>query len=249
MEICILASGSGGNSIFVRTKYARILIDAGISTRQIKKRLDSIGEDLADLDALFISHEHTDHIKSASALSRKLPVHINKATYENSPVEISNPIFFSNNMPVTVEDVTLYPTPTSHDAADPCGFVIKNCSKSIGIFTDLGQITENIVQSVEKLDSLVIEFNHDIDMLLNSRYPYPLKQRIMGEKGHLSNIDAALFLNEYATSRLKTAFLAHMSQNSNTPDLAMTTFKNIVKKEVKPILTSQAYPTEITEII
>jgi phosphoribosyl 1,2-cyclic phosphodiesterase len=252
MEICVLASGSSGNSVFIETKEASVLIDAGISQREITKKLDNIGKDITNLDAIFLTHEHTDHIKGLLRLSKQVPVYLNRKTYDALPFRITNINVFQNNSDFYFKDIDLLPIATSHDAADPCGFRLQAEDKIFGVFTDLGKPSEMIKKVTREADSLVLETNHDVDMLINGPYPYHLKQRILGDKGHLSNIDAGILVKENAAEKLKTVFLAHLSKNNNTQDLAFDTFNSLVNQNkscrIKSILTSQEESTEMIKI-
>ncbi|MBN2422605.1 MBL fold metallo-hydrolase [Candidatus Woesearchaeota archaeon] len=253
MELSVLASGSGGNSTFIGSKNTQILFDAGLSCRQIERRLSSIGKSIDEVDAIFVSHEHIDHIRGLDVLQRKhdIPVYANKETYENSSISSDNINFFKINEQINLNGFKIQALKTSHDAANPCGFMVNHGDRNLGIFTDLGCITENIRSVVNRLDAIVLEANHDIDMLLKGPYPYYLKQRILSNEGHLSNIDAGLCLKENATRRLKTVFLAHLSRNNNTPELAYSTFTTIVNQSrlrLNTILTDQFKATELIKV-
>lgn len=248
MQVSVLGSGSKGNCVFVRADDTRLLFDAGFSRKQIRERLESIGENLEDIDAIFVSHEHSDHVRGLTQLSKAIPVYLSEGTYHASSTEIQNHIFFTHHDKIRIGDITVEPIPTDHDAADPSGFVIRNCTKNVGIFTDLGVVTDQICTLIDSLDLMVLECNYDMDMLLNGPYPYPLKQRILGQEGHLSNADAALLVKEHAGPRLKHVFLAHLSEKNNEPRLAMDTFKKVVGNKINCYLTNQKKATEKIKI-
>ena len=233
MKICVLASGSSGNSTYLESKDTSVLIDAGISSKRIVDSLEKIGRDISEIDGVFISHEHIDHINGLQRLCDKynVPVYMNKSTFDNSGLNI-DPTFF--NKEVKLNELNIKPIPVSHDAADPCGFRIQSNGTVLGIFTDLGMVNDSIKQVTKEADCMFIESNHDIDMLINGRYPYHLKERILSQKGHLSNVDAGLLIKENSCDKLKTVFLAHLSKNNNTEKLAFETFSVLTKK--KPLI-------------
>ncbi len=249
MEICVLGSGSKGNCTYVREGDTRIIVDAGLSCLQIKKRLHSIGRDIDDIDAVLVTHEHTDHVKGLTTFSKKhdVPVYINRACLDNSDIRLNHIMPFDETSRLRIGCFDIEPVRTSHDSAFSCGFVITN-GLNLGIFTDLGEIPQDLKRWLPDLDCAVMEANHDVDMLINGPYPYPLKQRIMGREGHLSNIDSALAVAEYASDRLKKVFLAHLSENNNRPELAEKAYRSIFAKEnqkARHILTWQDRPTRL----
>jgi phosphoribosyl 1,2-cyclic phosphodiesterase len=250
MHVSVLASGSSGNSTFIESKESNILIDAGISCRRIKKSLSELGKGLNEIDAVFVTHEHSDHIKGIENLHNnfEVPIYINKNTFLASNLYLENPNFF--NTKIKIKDIEVTPVPTNHDAADPYGYEIKSNKKILGYFTDLGVYDEKIKKIVNNADALVLETNHDIDMVLKSNYPYHLKQRILGDKGHLSNIDAGLLIKNYSSEKLKTVFMAHLSQNNNTEELALKTINHINnhKKSLKKVMTNRYNKTELIKI-
>jgi phosphoribosyl 1,2-cyclic phosphodiesterase len=252
MKISVLASGSSGNSTFVESKESCVLFDAGISAREIQKRLSKIGKEISDIDAVFITHEHTDHIRGVERLNKSffIPVYLNRPTYEFSSLTLEKPAFFANNNDIKFSDLTISPFSISHDAADPCGFKIKENGSTLGIMTDFGKSNNEIKDTAKEADALVLETNHDIDMLLNGPYPYPLKQRILGEKGHFSNVDAGLLVKNNASEKLRKVFLAHLSKNNNTEELAYNTFSKLTEdnKRLERIMTKQQETTEIYKI-
>ncbi len=248
MKICVLASGSSGNSTYIESKEAKILIDAGISGKRIITSLNKLGYDLDELDGVFVSHEHTDHVKGLERLYKnKISVFMNRETFLSSNLTL-NPNFFINDKTIDFRDLKITPQSVIHDAADPVGFKIENNGSTIGVYTDFGKANQAIIDTVKEAQALVLETNHDIDMLLNGRYPYHLKQRILSDKGHLSNIDAGLLVNNHS-KKLKTVFLAHISRNNNTEELAYNTFTELTKeKKLNKILTYHDKETDIIKI-
>jgi phosphoribosyl 1,2-cyclic phosphodiesterase len=252
MKISVLASGSSGNSTFIESKDANILVDAGISGKAAVNRLSSLGKDVSEIDAVLITHEHSDHIKGAERLNKKfrIPVYINKATYEFSNLSLEKPVFFSNGTPFEFNNLIISPFSTNHDAADPCGFKIRENETVAGVVTDFGKANAAVKQLANEADALVLETNHDIDMLISGPYPEHLKHRILGDKGHLSNADAGLLIKNNASEKLKMVFLAHLSKHNNTEDLAMNTFTKLTDKNrhLKRILTKQDETTDLIRI-
>lgn len=249
MHISVLGSGSSGNSTFIETAESNILVDAGLSARRIKKELASLGKEVHEINAVFITHEHNDHVRGLERLHNKfgVPVFIDKETYLASNLDLKEPQFFKGC--INLNDISLEPVPTSHDAANPHGFKVSRKNKTVGYFTDLGKYDNNIKNITKTCDALVLESNHDIDMVINGHYPYHLKERILGEKGHLSNIDAALLVKNHSSEKLKTVFLAHLSHNNNTKELAEITFKQInTSSKLDTILTDRRCRTDFRKI-
>jgi phosphoribosyl 1,2-cyclic phosphodiesterase len=252
MKLSVLASGSSGNSTFIESKESCILVDAGISSKAVINRLSAIGKGISDINAIFISHEHSDHIKGVERLNKKfdIPVFMNRATYEFSPLTLEKPNFFTNEKCLQFNDLAITPFSTNHDAADPCGFRVQDKEAILGIMTDFGKANAAVKQITNDADALVLETNHDIDMLINGPYPEHLKHRILSDKGHLSNADSGILVKNNASEKLKMVFLAHLSKNNNTEDLAMKTFTRLTEKNkhLKRILTKQNENTELMRI-
>ncbi|MBN2367691.1 MBL fold metallo-hydrolase [Candidatus Woesearchaeota archaeon] len=252
MELCVLASGSSGNSTYISDSETSILIDAGISCRRITESLSKLGKDLSEINGVFVTHEHTDHIKGLERLSKfNVPIYMNRMTYEAADPDL-NPDFFINRQDIEIGSLKITPVPVSHDAANPCGFRVQNNGTSIGVFTDFGKPDTNIKKIANEAKALVLESNHDIDMLLNGPYPYHLKQRILSDKGHLSNIDAGLLLKDHASENLNIVFLAHLSRNNNEEETALNTVSALAKQnkslKAKYSITKQDRISEIIKI-
>lgn len=251
MEISVLASGSSGNSTLIDSKKGSILIDAGIPARSIARSLSILGKDIREIKGIFVTHEHTDHIRGVQRLSREhgVPVFLTRGTYESSGLCLDSPGFVSNNIPLEYIGMKITPVPLSHDAKDPCGFKVEDGGKTAAVLTDFGKATPAIKEAVSSSDCIVLESNHDIDLLLGGNYPYYLKQRILSDTGHLSNIDAGLLVAGCASPGLKNVFLAHLSKNNNKEDLVCETFSKIVKdKSIKSHIARQDEPTEIIRV-
>ena len=224
VKISVLASSSSGNCTFISTSRTKILLDAGINPTQAIKRLNSIGESLEAIDAVVISHEHIDHVNGLSAiLSKKdVPVYIARETYEalTPCFACSRLEFIESGQPFSINGLSICGFSIPHDAANPLGFCLEAEGIRVGHVTDLGYMTELVVQRLKGCDVIVLESNHDLEMLKVGPYPWPLKQRIMSSQGHLSNEVVGRFLNEEFDGRAQHIILAHLSESNNHPDIA-----------------------------
>lgn len=225
MKFSVLASGSGGNACYIEADETKILIDAGLSAREIIRRLQMVGTSPETLNALVITHEHTDHIRGAGPLARRLdiPVYINTPTWRKAAGvlgNISQVISFHPGQSITINDLIIETFTKSHDAVDPIGLMISLNGLRLGLITDLGRSTRLVEDRLRDCQGLIIEFNHDEGMLDNGPYPLKLKQRIRGPEGHLSNQEAGELLGILAHEDLKCVVLAHLSRENNSPDLA-----------------------------
>lgn len=235
MRVVSLASGSSGNCTLVVSEQTRLLIDAGISKRQILHRLEKVLGLLPRIDAILITHEHTDHIQDVGRAARalKCPIYASEGTAPFvEPLLTSGEklLPFKPEKSFQIRDLSIEPFRIPHDAAEPCGFLIEEESlfaginKRIAVATDLGTVTDEIREKLLRCDLVMLEANHDIEMLLNGWYPQDLKQRILSDVGHLSN-DAAGQTLRYLShkGRLRAAVLMHLSKNNNRPKLALQT--------------------------
>jgi phosphoribosyl 1,2-cyclic phosphodiesterase len=224
VRISVLASSSSGNCTFISTSRTKILLDAGINPTQVVKRLNSIGESLDHIDAVVISHEHIDHVSGLSGiLSKKdMPVYITRESYEAiAPCPSCHRLeFIESGQPFTINGLSICGFSIPHDAANPLGFCLESEGFRIGHATDLGYLTELVVQRLKGCDVLVLESNHDLEMLKVGPYPWPLKQRIMSSQGHLSNEVVGRFLNDEFDGKARHIVLAHLSESNNHPDIA-----------------------------
>lgn len=252
-EISVLASGSSGNCFYIGTEKAEILIDAGISCRQICRRLEKIGKSIQNIQGIFITHEHTDHILGIDVLTRRynIPVYLNKGTLDHCSVPITNAQIIKTDKAVNFRGLHLLPFSKSHDAHDPVSYLIINEGKRVSVITDVGYCCDNVKHSLQECDVVILEANHDIEMLHNGPYPPYLKKRIAGAKGHLSNHDAAMAVLEHASKNLRYALLSHLSLYNNTPECALQTFTSIIKQrnDLKHLKTRLSYRDEPTELI
>jgi len=233
VKFCSLYSGSSGNSIFIGTEKTKILIDAGLSYKKIVQALTSIGESPENLNAVLITHEHSDHIKGIGVLAKKLdiPIYANEMTWnaikvQREMIKPCNVRYFTSENGFELGNMWIVPFMIPHDAAEPVGFNFHIGSKKITTATDIGHMTRKILDCFTGSDFLLLESNHDVEMLRVGKYPWFLKQRILGEKGHLSNEMAGKVVSwmaEHGTSRF---CLGHLSRENNFPELAYQTVSN-----------------------
>lgn len=237
MKICVLGSGSSGNCIFVASNNTKLLIDAGLSGRDTENRLKLIGESLSDISAICISHEHSDHTAGLSVLCNKYQkdVYLNRATADilSACLKINNYSswhIFERGNTFNIGELSIYPFSVSHDASDPVGFLISDGKINLGIATDLGCPTGLVIERLRKCNVVILEFNHDETLLKNANRPWDLKQRILGRRGHLSNTLGAELLKAIIQSNLYAVFLAHISEECNTINLALESARKALKE-------------------
>lgn len=254
MEICVLASGSSGNCFYVENKNKAILIDSGISCKQIVERLKMVGKDVLKIKGIFISHEHSDHVKGADVFVRKfhVPIFLTKKTFENCFFSFDEDFLniINNNSIIDLCDMEIEAFSKSHNCPDPISFNIHN-GKQVSIITDVGYACDNVIRSISTSDFLCIESNYDEEMLENGQYPYFLKKWIKSDIGHLSNNQAALGVLENASTRLRNIVLSHLSKNNNTTKLAFDSFKILKqRKDLNPeiFVSEREIPTKIFKI-
>lgn len=227
LAVCSLASGSKGNATYISDGTTSILIDAGLSGVEIERRLAAIDIAPDDLSGIIVSHEHIDHIRGVGVLSRRynLPVYINRKTISAaSPVikEIKIQKSFTCGSKFAIDGLSFHPFAVSHDAEDPAGFTVTVNGRKIGIATDLGIASGMVKQHLKNCELLLLEANHDVTMLENGPYPWPVKQRIKSRTGHLSNEKSKLLLKELKHPNLKHVILGHLSEINNTPEKALS---------------------------
>lgn len=235
---CSLASGSSGNCHLINDGKNSILIDAGLSGRRIENKLKKIDIDPKSLTAILVSHEHSDHISGVGVLSRRynIPIYANKGTWDGMNTKIgeikeSNIKYFNSTEDFNIKDFNIRPYNIPHDANEPVGFSIRKDKIKISIVTDLGYIDENIVAQAEDSDLVVLESNHDVEMLKVCRYPYFLKRRILSNTGHLSNEAAGNAIVDLVNKNVGSILLGHLSKENNFPELAVATVKNILESQ------------------
>lgn len=232
MRLCSIASGSSGNCIYVGSDCAHVLIDIGISGKRMEAGLNSLDLTGRDIDGVLITHEHSDHIKGLGVIARKygIPIYTTGGTADallrsGTMGKIPEGIFHEirEDEPFFIKDLKINLFTIPHDAAQPVGYRLECGEHSVGIATDLGKYNDYIIENLQNLDALLLEANHDIRMLQVGRYPYYLKQRIMGDRGHLSNENAGRLLCRLLHDHLKAVFLGHLSKENNYEELAYET--------------------------
>lgn len=252
VQFTILGSGSGGNCSYLETDEVRLLIDCGFSARQIRQRLATIGRAPEGLSGILITHEHSDHICGLVGLAAKLniPIYCNRLTREAIEAQLEirlNAHLFDTGNSFEIGDVAIDTFSVPHDAYDPCGFLLKTVAGQIGFLTDLGHVTQLIRQRIRNANILVLEANHDVQMLQDDpRRPWSLKQRILSRHGHLSNEGAADFLEEMVGDQLRQVYLGHLSRDCNKPELARNAvarrLEKLCAKHISVEVTSQDTP-------
>ena len=219
-----LNSGSNGNCYYIGNEDEAILIDAGISCRETEKRMKRLGLSMQKVKAIFVSHEHSDHIRGIAGICKKwkLPVYITPWTLQGAKLSSTYEGYetFQAYEPVTIGDFSITAFPKYHDASDPHSFVVSSGELTIGVFTDIGAPCEHVIQHFSLCHAIFLEANYDEEMLANGRYPYFLKQRISGGKGHLSNQQALQLFLSCRAPFLSHVFLSHLSKDNNCPELA-----------------------------
>jgi phosphoribosyl 1,2-cyclic phosphodiesterase len=289
MRMTVLASGSKGNSTLVASSRTRILVDAGLSCRELMKRMQMANEDPAAIDALLITHEHQDHVQGVAVLARKLgvPVYFTQATHRawmrwmmpqkrltyaawlalrqqppgvedvekasvekaEDPCSLPGVEYFSAGSGFSIGDIVVTPFTIPHDAADPVGFVFEADGVRMAIATDLGYMPPNVKMAIRNCDVLMLESNHDLEMLRDGPYPWSVKQRVMSRVGHLSNEAASDFLEKNYDGNASYVVLAHLSESNNLPELARVTAERALRDRMsllanKLLLAQQDGPLE-----
>ena len=239
MKFYIIQSGSKGNATILEHNNRLLLIDDGISYISIKSALESLNFNIMNIEALLITHEHSDHTKGIKYLP-PLPIYTKEGTYDGDNVN-----YIDYFKPFGLIGLKITPLLTSHDAINPCGFLFENQDEKLVYMTDTGYIPELSLDYMNNADYYIIESNHDVNMQLDSNRPAQLINRILSDEGHLSNVDSASYMASLVGQRTKQIFLAHISQDANTPEIALSTYKKIFKKKhinldnIEIICTSQ----------
>ena len=237
IKFCSLASGSSGNSQYIETEKIKVLVDVGLSGKRTQELLSSIEVEANTIDCILITHEHKDHIKGAGILSRRfnIPIYANENTWNNMRLELGkikeeNIKVFKTNCDFEIGDLGIASFKVFHDAIEPVGYSFYNKGKKISIVTDTGCIDNEIKNKIRNSNLLVIESNHDTEMLRLGSYPWFLKKRVSGEQGHLSNDDAGNLLKEVLMGNNEKVLLGHLSRENNFPELAYQTVSNILNE-------------------
>ena len=254
MIVCTLASGSKGNSTYVASSSAHILIDLGTTSMYVEKKLKSIGVDPKDINAILISHTHSDHINGLKVVVKKYnpTLFLTEKMLKdiNQIFPVTNYILIDDDF--KVDDLSVKVIKTSHDASDSNGYIIESNGKSMVYITDTGYINQKNHKYLKNKNVYVFESNYDVEMLMNGKYPYYLKQRILSDRGHLSNKDSAYYLSKFIGSDTKKVILAHLSHENNDPVIAYNTLKDkLIEEDIKfndIIVSTQEDRTELIEI-
>lgn len=261
LKFCSLYSGSSGNSLFVETSNTKILIDAGESCKKIENALNGLNVDINDIDAILVTHEHSDHIKGLGTIAKKfdIPIYANKETWDAMPqiaekIQPSNQNQFKPYEKFDIGDLKILPFQIPHDAANPCGFNLFYGNQKISIATDLGHMDSKLIKYLEESQFILLEANYDPNILKCSKYPYTLKQRIAGPNGHLSNEMAGKTISYLMKSGLNKVMLGHLSKENNFPELAYQTVidelcnNNFNANQLKMNVANRSMPSPVINL-
>jgi len=251
IQVCAIASGSNGNCYYVGNEKDAVLVDAGISRRQILKRMKMLKLDIRKVRAVFITHEHSDHMRGVRVLAdnHQLPVYFTGDTLKNTRIQHrpENVHIFNAGDNISIGDFTIHSFSKSHDAADPVSFRVSLNGFNVGVLTDIGTPCENVRQHLENCDVAFLETNYDENLLWDGPYPYHLKARVASDRGHMSNDQAFELVRSLDGGRLKHLFLSHISADNNRADIALDVFKEL-QDDINIIATSRYAPTEVLEL-
>jgi len=259
-QTIIIASGSKGNCVLIQTENTALLLDAGISMQRIMECLESFHIEPAKINGILVSHEHSDHIKSVGAVSRKLkiPVYLNRPTLSSCAERLGDVqdriVLFNTGSSFTIRDIIVEPFSSTHDAAESCNFVfypVFEPKRKLGVATDLGYPTQLCLLKLSGVSTLILESNHDEKMLMEGPYDWKLKQRIRSVQGHLSNVQAVGLISALIHPGLKNLVLAHLSEINNLPSLAEKTMQDYldsIRSDIKLFVAEQNHPTPPIEI-
>ena len=228
ISFVVVGSGSKGNATLLFDEETLIQIDMGLPMRRITAALESIKKNKSDLQGILITHEHTDHIKNLSMFKGKVPIYASKGTIDYFDHEV---VPFDS---FEIGTLSVIPFMTSHDAANPVGYVVISGKTKLVYLTDSGYVPEESLDYLKDADYYIMESNHDLKMLMKSNRPAVLKRRIKGNEGHLSNVDSAIYLSELVGPKTKEIYLAHLSEECNLPELALEAYRKTFKKKEVP---------------
>ena len=251
MKICVLSSGSKGNTTYIESEKVKILIDIGNSAKYVKEKLEDIGVEPEEINAVLITHTHVDHVKGLKVFENKynIPVYITDVMLKSLDY-LNNYVFLENEF--DIGDMHIIAIKTSHDAPDSRGYIIISGDDSIVYITDTGYINKKYFDILSNRDLYIMESNHDVEMLTNGKYPFNIRQRILSDKGHLSNYDSSKYLSSFIGDNTHYILLAHLSQDNNTEELAYETLANRLKEDNKHvdniIITKQNEETELINV-
>lgn len=262
MQYSVLASGSSGNAFYIETKQHSFLVDAGVSCKKIGELMEKIGRDPANLDGIFVTHEHSDHIKGLGVMARKyrLPIYANEKTWKAmegmlGDVATDQKFVFGMETVKSFGSLDIESFGVSHDAAEPMFYIFRSEGKKLVLITDTGYVSDRMKALIAEADTYIFESNHDIEMLRMGKYPWNVKRRILSDVGHVSNEDAALAMSEVIGDRTKRIYLAHLSRDNNMKDLArMSVAQTLASRgievgsQVNLYDTDPYIPTELTAV-
>ncbi len=250
MKFKVLASGSKGNVTLLRVNEKVYLIDAGISYSRIKSLLSMYQVD--SIDGIFITHRHSDHVRGLNVTAKrtKAPVYLSQGTYRELREKDFDPQLIDAYDEFLLEDLKVTPIPVSHDTDEPIGFIFEHSDKKLVYVTDTGYFNMRNINLAINADAYIFESNHNVEMLMkNPKYPWPLRKRIISDDGHLSNEQAADYLNDLIGSKTKVVVLAHLSEENNTPEVALETVSSIINTEdIELVAASQERGTKVYEV-
>lgn len=252
MKTVVLSSGSKGNTTYIETKKTKILIDAGNTCKYIMEKFHELEINPNEIEAIFITHTHIDHISGLKTLLKKINPCVYFTEKMKPDLEFVEKYELIDKEKIVIGDIEVDVIKTSHDSEDSVGYIINNENKAIVYITDTGYINRKYFDILKNKDLYIMESNHDIEMLNNSSYPFMTRQRILSDKGHLSNYDSAKYLTSFIGDKTKYIILAHLSHENNTDELAYNTLKQRLDEENKVfsniIISRQNEKTELIEI-
>lgn len=249
MKVCVIASGSKGNCCYIETKNTKILIDIGLNCITTERKLIEKNINPEEIEGIFITHTHKDHVEGLRVFNKKhkAKAYLTETMYKELNQELKNYEFIGET--TKIKDLTITAIKTSHDAEDSNGYIIENEDKQIVYITDTGYINIKNHKKLKDKTMYILESNHDVEMLMNNpNYPYHIKQRILGDKGHLSNKDSAYYLKKFIGENTKHIILAHLSEHNNTDELALKTLKETIEKNMDIRIAHQEEQTELIEV-
>lgn len=258
LRFSVLASGSTGNAFYIESDQEKLLVDAGLSGKQLDHLFSKIHVDPASLTGILVTHEHSDHIKGLGIIARKynLPIYANDKTWKAmeksiGKLSIDQKFHFGMEEVKSFGDIDVESFGVSHDAAEPMFYTFRNNNKKVALVTDLGYVSERIKKTVADADAYIFEANHDVEMLRMGRYPWSVKRRILGDSGHVSNEDCGLALSDIVGNQTKRIYLAHLSKDNNMKELARMSVNQILQErgiDLDLLDTDPAIPTPMYEV-
>ncbi|MDH3354693.1 MAG: MBL fold metallo-hydrolase [Chromatiales bacterium] len=241
MRFAILGSGSKGNATLIQSDSTTIMLDCGFTIKETERRLERVGTKPAELSAILVTHEHGDHISGIGPFVRKyhIPVYMTRGSWiPHRMGNIPQHHFICCHSPFTIGDLTITPFPVPHDAREACQFTFQNSGKKLGVLTDTGMITPHIEENLDGCDALILEANHDLQMLREGPYPPSLQARVNSDLGHLNNQQSAALLKKIDTGRLQHLVVAHLSEKNNRPEHAINALNNACQRPKEQIIVA-----------